>query len=493
MKKLRKIFAVFLLAAFLGNFANAQTPPSSPSVVINEISWTGTAANSADEWIELYNTTSSDINLSGWRIEDDDNDQIYSIGSGTIAAGSYFLIEDSQETTSIAADLIANLSLSNTGDKLVLKNASGDMVDIVNTNAGNWYAGNNTTKASMERRNASDSNDSADNWTSNSGSNGALDRNGNVILGTPRSINSASTQRASVNLIASKTNPANGETISVEALVSNAQNLFSYGFDIVYNPAVLEFINATDGNFLNENGNISTSFQAGLENGTSGKLVVAEARLSENSSGVSGNGSLFAINFRVIGADGANSNITLAANSFLANPTNDLTADFTGVSVSVAVTVTPQPQNLRAAQSTNRYELSLSWQSSVSDVDRYKILRKNASAVFVEIGSTTALNFVDNSKIIPNLEYEYQLVAIKNGRQSTALSAIQKDSRGIKGDNNRSDRVDGRDLEQLARHFAETTADQMFEPLIDTSYDGRIDGNDLLDIAANWALQYTST
>jgi len=35
------------------------------SVIINEVAWAGTAVSSNDEWMELYNPTSSNINLTG--------------------------------------------------------------------------------------------------------------------------------------------------------------------------------------------------------------------------------------------------------------------------------------------------------------------------------------------------------------------------------------------------------------------------------------------
>ncbi|MCD6334669.1 MAG: lamin tail domain-containing protein, partial [Candidatus Latescibacteria bacterium] len=39
---------------------------ASGDVVINELMWMGSTASSADEWIELRNTTDSEILLSGW-------------------------------------------------------------------------------------------------------------------------------------------------------------------------------------------------------------------------------------------------------------------------------------------------------------------------------------------------------------------------------------------------------------------------------------------
>ncbi|MCJ7431997.1 MAG: lamin tail domain-containing protein, partial [Anaerolineales bacterium] len=40
-------------------------------VIISEVAWSGTSSSyTSDEWIELYNTTSSDIPLSGWTLSD---------------------------------------------------------------------------------------------------------------------------------------------------------------------------------------------------------------------------------------------------------------------------------------------------------------------------------------------------------------------------------------------------------------------------------------
>ena len=38
------------------------------TVVINEVAHGGTAASSADEWIELHNNTGALIDLTGWKL-----------------------------------------------------------------------------------------------------------------------------------------------------------------------------------------------------------------------------------------------------------------------------------------------------------------------------------------------------------------------------------------------------------------------------------------
>ena len=77
-------------------------------MVINEVAWTGSTASAYDEWIELFNTTGSGINLTGWRIVDDAGAQTYNL-SGTIAARGYYLIERSanrraSQETSLSLD-----------------------------------------------------------------------------------------------------------------------------------------------------------------------------------------------------------------------------------------------------------------------------------------------------------------------------------------------------------------------------------------------------
>jgi competence protein ComEC len=162
-----------------------------PQVVINEVAWAGSSASAYDEWIELYNTTASSINLTGWKIVDDGGAQTYNL-SGTIAAGGYYLIERTTSVTSVTGDItIAGISLANTGDTLELQNASGTRVDIVNTGGGAWLAGSNTGAYTMERISAAGSGDLVSNWANNNGvTRNGTNSGGTAINGTPRAKNS---------------------------------------------------------------------------------------------------------------------------------------------------------------------------------------------------------------------------------------------------------------------------------------------------------------
>src|SRR5512141_1039370 len=70
---------------------NAATPLD---VVINEVAWGGTAANSSHEWIELKNNTTGTVDLTGWRLYGSGGTTPPHIAlSGTIPISGYFLLE----------------------------------------------------------------------------------------------------------------------------------------------------------------------------------------------------------------------------------------------------------------------------------------------------------------------------------------------------------------------------------------------------------------
>jgi len=155
------------VAEMTGSITIGQVIPDEPSlgnVVINEIMWMGSQPSSdhgstADEWVELRNMTSEEIDLSGWKIENlgTNPNSTITIPSGTIAANGYFLIANypavnSAINSSIAVDFNATtIQLLNSGEILILKDAGGNTID--ETPSGNWAAGDNTgaEHKSMER------------------------------------------------------------------------------------------------------------------------------------------------------------------------------------------------------------------------------------------------------------------------------------------------------------------------------------------------------
>jgi len=165
--------------------------PATPTVVINEIAWMGTASSSNDEWLELYNTTANSVDMSGWTLKAKDGTPDIAL-SGTMVPFGFYLLERTNDhvISNITADKIYVGALGNGGENLELRDGSGNLQDSAPFQSA-WPAGDNNTKSSMERINPRQPGDSVANWATNSGiiKNG-LDGGGHAINGTPKSKNS---------------------------------------------------------------------------------------------------------------------------------------------------------------------------------------------------------------------------------------------------------------------------------------------------------------
>jgi hypothetical protein len=138
-------FLLLVFVYFFPSVAFAQ-------VVINEVAWMGTAENWRYEWLELLNNSSQEVSLDGWVIELSRTDIDFTINlEGGISAGDYFLIVASEDIFPFYDYNYANLGgkFINSGQRVVLKNANGDIVDEIDALDG-WPAGDNRTKETMQ-------------------------------------------------------------------------------------------------------------------------------------------------------------------------------------------------------------------------------------------------------------------------------------------------------------------------------------------------------
>lgn len=478
------------------NVVHAASPGT---VVINEVAWAGSSDSSADEWLELYNTTGVAVDLSGWKLTDDGSDVMVFPDGATIGPFGYLLIEDSEDVVSnVVADYLVGLSFANTGDSLQLLDAAASVVDTVNGSGGAWYAGSSTTYAAMERVDAL-SGDVSGNFADSTGGTGALASAGAAVLGTPGVINSVSVPQVGQPAISAEFTVSSaivGDVIKLDVVASDVSELFAYGNTLQYDSAKLEYLGVTSGNFLSENGVVSTSFYSGLAGGQVGELIVAEARTIDPKLGVSGSGTLFTVDFKVLAGEGESLQVAFGGDSFASSPMGDLSVNFSTSPIEILIGTVEPITNLQVTEGSSRYQIHLSWTASTSSPDHYRIERKDAHGDWVILAGITETEFVDQDgvagggNIIPNLAYDYRVTAVKGALTSDAVQISGQDTRGLKGDNNRSDFVDGRDLERLALHFAEADTSPDFEPLVDTTYDAQVNGNDLIDIGATFAQYY---
>ncbi len=162
-------------------------------VVINEVAWGGTAASTADEWIELNNTTAGPVDLTGWTLRSHDGSPDIAL-SGAIPANGYFLLERTSDSavSDIPSDQIYSGSLLNTGEILTLTDSLGNVVDTANADGASWPAGSGSPGFYSMERIDSTAPDTGENWASNTGfTRNGLDANSNPINGTPKQPNSA--------------------------------------------------------------------------------------------------------------------------------------------------------------------------------------------------------------------------------------------------------------------------------------------------------------
>ncbi len=178
------------------------------SVVINEIAWAGTRANSADEWLELYNNTSSEIDLNNWTLSWSHGTTTHSIAfststgatTTTILAQGFYLLErtDDKTVNNILADWTGSfgsglnnqncevLSLYDQNEKLIDKTVCFENSCWPGGEAGPDYI-------SMERINSNASGTDSENWANNNRiTRSGEDVGGNKINGTPKAENSTS-------------------------------------------------------------------------------------------------------------------------------------------------------------------------------------------------------------------------------------------------------------------------------------------------------------
>ena len=313
-----------------------------------------------------------------------------------------------------------------------------------------------------------------------------------VVQAATSGSTSEKTSASKIELVELPAKSPTDTAVIFSAKAVDVKDLFVYGLEITYDPVVLTYKKAAAGHFLSQEGKTTTSFQAALENGVAGKLIVAEARTGAGAkTGVSGTGELFTMDFELNAGskDKANTKVQFGKNSFAATSTADLKTEFDGMTLSLKL---DSVKNLKSAHGTERYGLSLTWDAQAGATD-YKVYRKNQHGEWKLLKEVSTTSLTDNgsgsgsSALIPHLDYVYRVVALKGTKESPVSEIIGKDTRGLKGDNNRSDRVDGRDLEKLARAFGQLDTEKDFDPLIDTTYDGRIDGNDLIDLGLNFA------
>jgi hypothetical protein len=120
-----------------GSPGKANSLPAPPSIRINEILPHSTGSQ---DWVELYNTTSTTIDLSGWILEEPNNTNSFKFPAGTSLGPNAFTVVDCDKSLS-PDGWHALFSLDSESETHILRNDSGATVDIFTTGpAANDYS-----------------------------------------------------------------------------------------------------------------------------------------------------------------------------------------------------------------------------------------------------------------------------------------------------------------------------------------------------------------
>lgn len=210
--ELRGKFAAGLVGAYLDKIGAATQVVSNSgdtgyagAIVISEIHWMGSqsdslAGDSADEFIEFYNTTPNTLNISGWKFACTANggttvNSYFTLPAGaTIAPGGFFVVANKNSGAFLNSDFTdAAVSVTNNASQCRLTNGkatpassyagqavmTGDIIDTAGDGltpfdgSGGALGTNNAatkTKRSMERRMPVAAGDRLSSWQSNNNS-----------------------------------------------------------------------------------------------------------------------------------------------------------------------------------------------------------------------------------------------------------------------------------------------------------------------------------
>ncbi len=149
---------------FINKFSVLLPAANFNDIVINEIMYAPISGE--PEWVEIFNTSISIINLNGWKIGDNSTSSIITSKDIFIQPLSFLVISKDSIITKLFSVLspivIANFpSLNNSGDAVVLKDPSGIVIDSLEYFPA-W--GGNTNGRSLERIDAKNSSVDSLNW-----------------------------------------------------------------------------------------------------------------------------------------------------------------------------------------------------------------------------------------------------------------------------------------------------------------------------------------
>ena len=139
------------------------------TVVFNEVMYNPEGIDSSQEWIELHNQMSVDVDISGWSIE---GGAEFTFPSGTVLEGGDYLVVSTDPTNMEGIDnLFGPMSgrLSNGGERLELRNHIDRLMNVLEFEDSNdWPWGPDGSGVTLAKANSQAASHVPENWTHSS-------------------------------------------------------------------------------------------------------------------------------------------------------------------------------------------------------------------------------------------------------------------------------------------------------------------------------------
>ncbi|MBU2082260.1 lamin tail domain-containing protein [Patescibacteria group bacterium] len=224
-------------------------------LIINEIMYNPDGADTTNgkshEWIEIYNNSASSIDLTGWKINDGDNETNHGLnappenggqGSMTVSVAGYTIITAHAETfladhagfTGALIDTANSVSLKNSTSTVKILSPDGAIIDEV-TYYNSW--GGKDDGKTLERRTASGASSDSANWGASSATGGTPGAANNPIATGTGGPLSGSTQ-GNVGTGTTGTDVSATTTISQNTTWTLANSPYRLFFDLSNHPTV---------------------------------------------------------------------------------------------------------------------------------------------------------------------------------------------------------------------------------------------------------------
>jgi len=140
-----------------------------PTCIINEINYKSAAETDAGDWIELHNPSSVDLDLSGWYIQDENDENIYQLPNINLEPNQFaIIVADADKFESIYPniDFIGEIDFGfSSDDQVRLFDSNGFIIDSVDyNNMAPWPTSANGEGYTLELINPSLDNNLAENY-----------------------------------------------------------------------------------------------------------------------------------------------------------------------------------------------------------------------------------------------------------------------------------------------------------------------------------------